>query len=30
VIYSPTHRVYASVQGASVAGDWSFLRSRRD
>lgn len=30
VIYSPTHRAYASVQEAQLSTDWSFLRSRRD
>jgi len=30
VIYSPTHRVYGSVTGSTVNGQWSILRSRRD
>jgi len=30
VIYSPTHRVYASVTGASIWNQWASLRTRRD
>lgn len=30
VVYSPTHRAYATVSEASCGTEWSFLRSRRD
>lgn len=30
VIYSPTHKVYATVQGAHCWDQWAVLRSRRD
>lgn len=30
VVYSPTHRAYATVTGAQVWNQWAVLRSRRD